>query len=310
MHIRGTLEIILLCTAICLFAFGAALVAAEPSEIPIWPDGLPDNAIVHTQPESTENRERNRNEFGFNRAVFNVSHPTFQVFKAPESETPAPAVLIFPGGGFSHLAIDKEGKDVARFLNSVGVTGVVVKYRTRPEEIDNHSGQAYTEAMSAIMSDGRRTVQIVRQRASEWGIDPNKIGVMGFSAGGRMAVTISTAYDTAQADSDDPVLRVSSRPDFAGLVYPGIPDDIYSSITADTPPMFLVCGGEDETTPPAKDVLLFQALRKADVKAEIHIYTRGWHGFGLGLPGDTFASWPELFATWLREIDMLPSTGN
>jgi len=310
MLVYGKAAPVLLAAALCLFSFGASLKAEELPDVPLWPDGPPDKAIVHTQAEKTDTVKSNRNESGLTRRVTNVGQPSLQVFRASGGKEPTPAVLVFPGGAFRFLMIDYEGTDVARFLNTLGVTAVVVKYRTLPEGLDSKAGQAYTEAMSAIMSDARRAVQTVRQRAAGWGIDPDRIGVMGFSAGGRTALKISAAYDTAQTGSADPVRRVSSRPDFAALVYPGIPDDIYTQVNAQTPPMFLVCGGEDETTPPARDVLLFQALRKAEVKAEIHIFTQGWHGFGLGLPGEPWASWPKLFETWLREINMLPSTGN
>ena len=271
----------------------------------LWPEGPPDKAIVHSQAEKIENRDIGQNEFGLNRAVFNVGRPSFQVFRAPDNGTLSPAVLIFPGGGFQRLAIDKEGYDVARMLNSAGVTAVVVKYRTRPAEAQATS----PEVLDAIMSDGRQAVRIVRRRAAEWGIDPQKIGVMGFSAGGRLSITISTTFDTGKADAADPLQRISSRPDFAGLVYPGVPDDINSAVTAGTPPIFLINGGEDEVTPAAKSVSLFQALRQAGVRAELHIFTLGGHGFGLGGPGEAVASWPGRFIDWLREIGMLPASG-
>jgi acetyl esterase/lipase len=288
----------------CVFFFSSAFADNRINEF-LWPNGNPDSSIAHSREEIAVNRDSEQNEFGFNRSISYVSIPGLTVYPAPEDKSTGAAIIIFPGGGFTHLAIDKEGHDVARWLNTIGITGIVVKYRTRPEGLVGQDGGMPESVWEAIVSDGLRAVRIVRHKAVEWDIDPNRIGVMGFSAGGRLAVTVATRYDQGKNSSTDRIERVGSRPDFACLVYPSVPKDIESLVSGETPPMFIVNAGDDRVTPAEKSVRLYQALLEAEIPAELHIYTKGGHGFGLGVRGGAVRSWPGRFAGWLGEMDLL-----
>jgi acetyl esterase/lipase len=177
----------------------------------------------------------------------------------------------------------------------------VVKYRLCPEQQETAEGRVPDSVRAAILADGPRAVRLVRANAEAWGIDPERIGVMGFSAGGYMATWSATHYDSGRPESSDPVERASSRPDFAGLIYPAVPAGIDSVISADTPPVFLVNANDDQTTPAVKAIALHGALSAAGVTTEMHIFTRGGHGFGLGVDGGALTAWPGLFEAWLRE---------
>jgi acetyl esterase/lipase len=283
-----------------------ATFAQEPKPMPLWPGGVPDKAIVQKNPEWIQNRPVDPKATGLDRAVWFVSEPTLTVYPAKAKNGRSPAVVIFPGGGFVRLAIDKEGHNVARFLNTIGVTGIVVKYRTRTDTTSGRSAGGNREAETkAIYSDGMRAVRTVRFNAEKWGIDPNRIGVMGFSAGGNMATNLTLRYDQGQAGSSDPVEKVGSRPDFAALIYPGIPAGLDSLVNANTPPVFMVNANDDTTTPAENCLRMCQALRKASIPVELHVFTKGSHGFGLGLKGTGPAAWGGLLAVWLREMNLL-----
>ena len=276
------------------------VLAGEPGTIPLWSNGPPDNAIVHADGETIVNRPTERNKDGRNRSIDRVSVPTITVYPAPAGRVTGAAVVIFPGGGFTHLAIDKEGYDIARWLNTVGVTGIVVKYRTRSE-----GPASREEQMKAIVSDGRRAVRLARFNAEKWGIDPARIGVIGFSAGGYLAASVASGAWRGGGGADDSVAGVSCRPDFAGLIYPGMPPDFAVNVTESAPPMFLVNAGDDTTTPAENCLRMYQALRGAGVRAEMHLFDNGGHGFGLGVRGGAVAGWSGLFVDWLKEIGIL-----
>jgi len=285
-----------------LLFFTSSLAHAQaPTTFPLWPAGLPDQAIVHAKAESVVNRQSDQNKFGLNRAISNVGNPTMTVYPAPEEKATGVAVIIFPGGGYRHLAIDKEGHDIARRLNKMGLSAFVVKYRTLPETVQGSSMDMPKEMMHAILSDGRQAIRIVRSRAGEWGIDAHKIGVMGFSAGGHLAASIATNYNAGNPNAQDAAARTGSRPDFACLLYPVMPRDIESRVSSETPPIFMVETDDDKTTHAEGDIRLYTALRQANVPAELHIFVHGGHGFGLGVHGGGVTIWPELFEDWLRE---------
>ena len=230
------------------------------------------------------------------------------------------AVVVCPGGGYRNLAMDHEGVQVATWLNSLGITAFVLKYRLGPKY--HHPAE---------MLDVQRALRIVRSRAAEYGVAPDKIGVWGFSAGGHLASTAATHFVEAQPESADPVERVGSAPDFAVLTYPVIsftteyvhkgsrlnllgekPSEeemrLLSNelqVTKRTPPTFLVHSNEDSGVPPENSVLFYLALRKAGVPAEMHIYEKGPHGFGLGSLDAALSSWPARLADWFRGRGLL-----
>lgn len=242
--------------------------------------------------------------------------PTLTIYLPPQSEATGTGVVICPGGGYGNLAMDHEGHQVARWLNSNGIAGFILKYR--------HLGNGYGHP--APLQDAQRAVRMVRSRAREWNINPQRIGILGFSAGGHLASTVGTHFDKGRADADDPVDRVGCRPDFMILIYPVIsfaepfthqgskknllgkkPDKALveslsneKQVTPETPPTFLVHTDQDTGVPCENSVSFFLALRKAKVPAEMHIFTKGPHGFGLGKKGDPAAAWPGLCVEWLR----------
>jgi acetyl esterase/lipase len=282
-----------------LFATVAPLVRAAPEEIPLWPNGAP----------GALGKEA-------------VDTPTLTIFKADPAKATGAAVVICPGGGYGFLAVEHEGAEVAKWLNSIGVTGVMLKYRLAPK---------YKHP--AMINDANRAIRTVRARASEWGINPNKIGVMGFSAGGHLASTAGTHYDAGKADATDPIERVSSRPDRMILVYPVIaiatrfghsgsknnllgkdaPKELVESlsnetqVTKDTPPTFLAHTNADTGVPAENSLLFALALRKNKVPVELHLFEKGGHGLGLGSgwagrikPEPSFEAWPKLCEVWLQ----------
>lgn len=187
-------------------------------------------------------------------------------------------MIVAPGGGHRFLSIDTEGTNVAEYLNSQGVAAFVLKYRLAREQ-----GSTYKIDVDAL-ADAQRAIRMLRTRASEWNLNPAKIGIMGFSAGGEVAVLASTRYDAGKADSADPIERQSSKPDYQVLIYPGIRPENYT-VTKETPPTFLLAADNDRG-PSTAIPALYLALKKAGVPAELHVYSSGGHGFGLQ-PTDT-----------------------
>jgi acetyl esterase/lipase len=238
--------------------------------------------------------------------------PTLIPYISKEKATGA-AIIVCPGGGYNHLA-DHEGRPVAEWLNSIGITAFVLKYRLGPRY--HHP---------APLQDAARAIRTVRARAAEWQIDPKRIGILGFSAGGHVASTIGTHFDSGQASSSDPIERVSSRPDVMILVYPVITMSGFThrgskkqllgdnpskdlitllsneeQVTKQTPPTFLVHTANDAAVPVENSLHFAEALRKIGVPFELHIYERGPHGFGLGGNNPVLMSWPGSCANWLK----------
>ena len=288
--------------------------------MPLWPksDSAPPAA-----PETVVERGKGRPD----RAIANVSNPTLTVYlPAPERRTGA-AVVICPGGGYERVVIDKEGHDVARWLSGLGITSFVLKYRipTAAAEI----GQ-----VPAPIADGLHAIRLVRSGADKWKLDPARIGIVGFSAGGHLASSVGTHFDGGRTESADPVERVSSRPDFMVLVYPVVsmdpavthqgsrmkllgssPSDqmvrLYSNelrVTDLTPPTFIVHAKDDAGVLVENSVRLAAALRMAKVPVELRLLEQGGHGFGLGIHGGEPAQWPQVLAAWLKQRNVLPAS--
>lgn len=233
-------------------------------------------------------------------------------------------IVVCPGGGYGALAMDHEGKQIAEWQNNLGVAAFIVKYRLGPR---------YRHP--APLQDAQRAIRTVRYRAREFGIAADRIGIWGFSAGGHLASTAGTHFDAGNAQAEDPIERMSSRPDFLILAYPVIsltteyahkgslrnllgenPDPALvenlsneRQVTAQTPPTFLFHTNEDKGVPPENSVLFYLALRKAGVPAELHIYERGRHGVGLARQDAALSSWPERLADWLRGRGVLGASG-
>ena len=247
--------------------------------------------------------------------VERVSQPTMTVY-SPEGTNTGVAVVVFPGGGYKGLAIDLEGTEVCDWLTSKGITCVLLKYRvpfSGPYWDDTCKCHIQPKAPMAL-EDAQRTVGLVRFHATEWHIDPHKIGVLGFSAGGHMAAAMSTHFGKRLYPPVDAADRASCRPDFAVALYPGhlslatngieLNPDIRTHITRQTPPTFLIQTEDDDSDRVEDSLSYYFALKKAAVPVEMHLYAQGGHGFGLRRTKFPVTAWPQLVETWLGTIGM------
>lgn len=251
-------------------------------------------------------------------AECNVSQPTMTVY-SPKRENTGVAMVVFPGGGYNCLAIDLEGTEICDWLTSKGITAVLLKYRVPLKKIG-----PYGEAPPAL-EDAQRTVGLVRFHAAEWHVDPHKIGVIGFSAGGHMVAAMSTHFDKRSYPPVDAADKVTCRPDFAIALYPGHlspwhPDDPDSwtnekqlglnpnvVVTSNTPPTFLLQAQNDPVDDVRNSMAYSLALRNAKVPVELHLYAEGGHAFGLRRTRFPITEWPQLVEKWLGTIGMIPN---
>jgi acetyl esterase/lipase len=239
-------------------------------------------------------------------SITNVSKPTLTISKPPADKNTGVAILVFPGGGYNNLAWEHEGTMVADWLNSIGVTAVVVKYRV-PRRADTPKGQPPVQALM----DAQRAISLVRSHASEWGIDPKKIGVLGFSAGGHLAAWCSTNSDKRAYETIDAVEQTSCRPDFTVLIYPGgitqrggegLASEI--KVTKESQPTFLAVASDDNG-PAIGSAAYYLALKRAGVPAELHMYASGGHGFGMRTGNRPANTWPKRCEEWMVEQGIL-----
>jgi acetyl esterase/lipase len=275
---------------------------SPPQVIDLWPEGVP-GLIADAPPERIEDER-----------VYNVSHATLTAFPARNPDARHAAVIVCPGGAYVRLAVAKEGSEVTRFLNSLGVTAFVLKYRVAPYRYP------------AALSDVLRAIRYLRSNAASFGIDPARIGVFGSSAGGHLAASAGTLFDSPDGKTGSPLDAVSARPDFIALLYPVItmtdpyahagsrdallgpkpPKDLVEKTSLErrvqksTPPAFLVHTSEDHSVPVENSLAFYQALRAAGVPAELHVYEKGPHGFGLRTDLGPTSEWPARFTDWLR----------
>jgi endo-1,4-beta-xylanase len=224
--------------------------------------------------------------------VSSIHRPSILPYLPARGTATAAAVLVIPGGGYRELWMDHEGYNVAAWLSQHGVAAFILKYRLAREP-----GSTYT-VEGTELSDTQRALRLIRSRAAEWGVDPARLGVLGFSAGGELAALASTDYDAGNAGAVDPIDRESSRPAFQALLYPAIPQNM--KLSKDTPPAFLACGESDRDGIAEGVPELYLALRKAGVSAELHVYAKTGHGFGLrNNDRKPAAGWVVLFRGWL-----------
>jgi acetyl esterase/lipase len=242
------------------------------------------------------------------RMITGVTIPTITIHSPTNVANRGTAVLIFPGGGYWDLYWELEGEDVAAWLNSLGITGVIVKYRV-PRRPDDTQG----EPARRPLQDAQRALRIVRSGAIEFDIDPRRIGVIGFSAGEHLAIATATSFEKRTYEPIDDLDRISSRPDFAIAAYSGYLKAKDSNslapglgVPADTPPVFLVHGGEDIISPPEQSVVMYLALKQAGIPAELHVYANTTHDFGVRPSDRPFGQWTDACARWLRDLGLLP----
>lgn len=308
---KRTLAVLLVLVA-CLASF-AATPDPNPLVLPLWTGAPP-----HPQPVGpAEERVQEGNILW----VRHVSTPAIEIRLPARGNATGQAVIVCPGGGYGGLAYDWEGTDLAGWLNSHGIAAIVLKYRLPVD------GDVTHQKWLVPLADAQRAIRLTRARAAGWGIDPAKVGIMGFSAGGHLASTAATHFDDGDTSASDPVDRLSSRPDFAILVYPVITmleathggsrrnllgenptDELvrrYSNelqVTAATPPTFLIHSGDDGAVPVKNSLLFYEALLAHRVPAELHIYPHGGHGFSFALKNGRLQDWTQLCARWLAEL--------
>lgn len=285
------------------------------TQIPIWPTTPPDaDAVVPTGPEKVEVSKdliAGKPVTG----VSNVTLPTMTVY-SPKANHTGVAIVVFPGGGYTDLAIDLEGTEVCDWLAPRGITCVLLKYRvpdSGPAWHDACQCNIHPKAPTAL-EDAQRTVGLLRFHAAEWHIDPHKIGVMGFSAGGHMVANISTHFDKRAYPPVDTADKVSCRPDFAVAIYPGhllenttkeFELNPLIPVTRDTPPTFLLQAEDDNVDGVKQSLVYYIALKNAGVPVEMHLYAHGGHAFGLRRTNLPITQWPDLVEKWLGTIGML-----
>jgi acetyl esterase/lipase len=301
-----------MCTLKLIFAFiiiflGTA--AAQKEVIELWPEGVPGSIFNPSYKTVTDSNQ-------FWTWTKNISNPSIDFYPAQDGKSKSGAIIICPGGGYNLLAIKHEGSQIAIWLSSLGINAFVLKYRLPDTAI-------MVNKTIGPLQDAQKAIRIIRHNAKEWNIDPGKIGVMGFSAGGHLASTLSTHYNDKIYDSDD---STSARPDFSILIYPVISMDTtithmgsrinligdnpdpelvkrYSNelqINDSTPPAFLVHSIDDNTVPVQNSIRYALTLKKHNIPCELHIYEKGGHGYGLGRSNDTESTWAEACKRWLR----------
>lgn len=299
----------------CFFSciFIQLITNAQEITLPLWPAGKVPNFHSTNEVEKRDTTETIH--------IRMVQAPDITVYMPSKRNATGQAVIICPGGGYGTLSFSWEGTDVAKLLNSKGITAIVLKYRL-PNAKSN-----VVPNLSPLM-DAKRAMRMVRYNSAKWNINKNKVGIMGFSAGGHLASTLGTHYDEGDPASKDSIEQFSSRPDFMVLVYPVIsmnkpimhagsrnnligntPTEdlakLYSNelqVTKQTPPTFLVHATDDKSVPVENSLLFFQALKDNGIPAEMHIYPVGGHGFGLALGKGYLETWTERLVDWLRGL--------
>lgn len=305
-------KIIPFITAI-LFFIGSA--SAQNRVLPLWPDSEIPNFIDTGEADVFDTSDIVR--------IRHIQKPDISVYLPSGRNATGKAAVVIPGGGYRVLAYDAGGSDIAKWLNSKGIAAIVLKYRLP------HTGNNIVGHKSPLM-DAKRAMRLVRHNADRWSIDPKQVGVIGFSAGGHLASTLSTMFDHGDEDHPDPVERQSSRPDFSALVYPVISSDTsiwhrgsfrallgddppeelllkYSTekqIKEDTPPTILIHSADDTSVPVQNSIIYFQALREKDIPAEMHIYPYGGHGFSLAIGRGHLSTWPDRVIDWIFSLEM------
>lgn len=279
--------------------FALPSLAADPTVLPLWPGTAPGEK--GNIPEEKFEADK-PNEKPPLKRLGNISKPTITVIRPAKDRDTGAAVVIAPGGGYTILAWEHEGTQVAEWLNNIGVTAVLLKYR-----VPRRPDQPKDAPPIGALQDAQRAIRLTRSKAAEWGIDPHRIGMLGFSAGGHLTAWTSTNPGTASYDPIDDTDKISARPDFAIMIYPGgilqkgsktqLRPEI--TVTKEMPPSFLVVSNNDVGSLDST-VRLAQAITEAGVSAELHVFSGGGHGYGMKPTDKPYGAWPKRCEDWLR----------
>jgi acetyl esterase/lipase len=300
----------LILPAVLLLAILAGSRAAEgdsPLVVNLWPEKPPGESVKVGEEKDltkpTEGKVAGRRVI----RLGNVSTPTLTVYRPASNKSTGTAVIVCPGGGYHILALDLEGTEVCDWLNSLGVTAVLLKYRVPASK--ERGGRRIS------LQDAQRALSLVRSKVKEWGIDPNRIGMLGFSAGGHLTTSAATTFAKRAYEAIDETDKVSCRPDFAVLIYPAYllnekKDGLSAElpVSAETPPMFLAHAADDPV-PVEGSLQLSLALKRARVPVELHVYASGGHGFGLRRTNNPCTTWPDRCAEWMKQRGLLKKAG-
>jgi len=292
--VRATLTFMKNILLSLILLWSAAALASDdvPPAIPLWPNGAPGFESRAQEPEVVTLRGEPNSSF---RVISNIHNPSLTPFLPPAGTAPTAAVIVAPGGAHRFLTIDNEGYDVARWLSAHGIAAFVLKNRLA------HDTNSVYKVEIHELQDAQRALRLIHARALEWNINTNAIGILGFSAGGEVAALAAMRYDAGQPDAADPVDRQPCRPDFQALIYPGNSKSIV--VTSNSPPAFLACASDDRPDISEGLPAVYLKFKQAHVPVELHIFTKGGHGFGIRKRPLAVSSWPTCFDAWLQDLD-------
>jgi acetyl esterase/lipase len=292
-----------------LCVVGPARAGEGPLVVELWPGKVPEEPGTIGPEKTLMSKESVRTQVEItepSRLVTNVTKPTLTILRPVKEKNTGAAMLICPGGGYWNLFWQIEGEEVAEWLNSQGITGIILKYRV-PRRPDEPKGPPARRPLQ----DSQRAVSLVRSKAKEWGIDPDRIGIIGFSAGGHLAIATATSFEKRTYEPQDDIDKISCRPDFAIPVYSGYLKELLEKgmqVPAKTPPVFLVHGDEDLISTPEHSALMYLALKRAGVSAELHIYARTAHDFGVRRSDRPYAAWMPACVHWMGDQGFLKAS--
>lgn len=283
----GVAVVIIFSMLVMTYGF-VACSPAKSSEILLWPDVAPGSEGLTITEQITDNSKDGKIP---DRNITGVTKPTITAFFSEKST--GASMLVIPGGSFNKVVIDKEGVEVAKWLNSIGINAFVLKYRLL--------GPGQHRSMNVPLSDAMRALKLIRSKAADWNVDPQKIGVIGFSAGGNLASMLGTRYDENIYNAIDDIDAISSRPDFMVLVYPWMPKGDLK-VLKDTPQTFIAAADDDKTVPVDSNIRFYNALKSQGISGEMHIFRTGGHGFALRNDKGPVTAWADLCHEWLIDI--------
>jgi endo-1,4-beta-xylanase len=262
--------------------------------VPLWPKGSPAlRALEGSDKPEIFNVAKDRP--GRVQSVTNIHNPSIEVHLAPPDKANGLAVIVVPGGGNRTCVVGSEGTDIAEWLNGLGIHAFIERYRLKP----------YDSTKDAV-ADTKRAFRVIRAHAKEWGVDPKRVGIMGFSAGGEQAAWVTLGFDDGDPKATDPVERESCRPDFSVLIYPGWAHMDLTAVPKNAPPTFLTSAGLDDAFHARQSVEFYNALFQAKIPVELHIYRRGGHGGGISSrKGIPFGTWPVRFVEWAKDLGLM-----